>query len=133
MESIVKNEKPVGLENDLHFWLDILQLWRSHLAFLQVRLQGLSQTKEISLTEAEFAYFLEDVALFRETVLLDYQEALRKDLALRQEHAQSLTGARWVEEHDLFERHMRQLKSEYTQLLDRIGKVLEPAEKQHKP
>ena len=126
MKPVTKEMKTPDLENGLDFWLDILQLWRSHLAFLQVRLKGISQTKRIPLSEAEFDYFLEDIALFGEDVLADYQESLRADLTLRKGQSHLLTSTDWVAEHDLFQGHMRQLKREYTQLLDRISAIIEP-------
>ncbi len=125
MESVSENEKPTGLEKDLLIWLDILQLWRSHLTFLQIRLKGQNQRKVAPVPEGELTYFLQEISLFSESILADYQEALRKDLVLRKEHSQSLVGAKWVEEHDLFARHMQQLRSEYHKILEQIMTQLE--------
>lgn len=126
MEPVIKDMKPVALVNDEDFWLDILQLWRSHLAFLQVRLKGVSQAHKTPLSDAEVAYFVEDIARLGDTVLADYQESLRADLAIRKEQQELMEGPEWMEEHELFEGQMRQLRSEYNHLLQRVSAVLEP-------
>ncbi len=126
MKPVIKDMKPIALKNDLDFWLDILQLWRSHLAFFEVRLKGLSQTKGIPLSDAELDYFLADINRLGETILADYQESLRTDLTLWKEHAQFQLGAEYEDEHDLFEGQMRQLRNEYNHLLQRIMAILEP-------
>jgi hypothetical protein len=112
-----KEKKPANLETDLRIWLDILQLWRSHLGFLKIRLSALNQRNSEVLARQDFDKLAMGIQYFTDSVITDYQEALRTDLRAREGKNQSLSGVKWQEEHDLFERHMKQLRSEYHKLL----------------
>lgn len=125
METITVNAKPVGLEKDLGIWLDILQVWRSHLVFLTIRLREMHQTHPdmidgIGNDEVEM-----EMEYFNDSVLTDYLDLLQTELKVGEKDPEALSEAKWLQEYELIEEHMRELRSEYTKLLSRTLAALD--------
>jgi hypothetical protein len=117
MESITENVKPSALEKDMGIWLDILKLWRSHLAFLNTSLRSMHQNHPDLLDGQSYDEVSTEMQNFSDSVLSDYLEVIGSNLDVKEKEPVSLSESKWLQEYDLIEQDMKLLRSEYKKLL----------------
>ena len=128
MDLVMEKTRPMALENDFRIWLDVLKLWRSHLTFLNMRLRQMHRFSPQRLGDDTYDKFTMEIEFFSDSILTDYQEGLQNDLEDREQPEPSLSEAKWLEEHSMFDQHMKQLRGEYKSLMVQVLEVLTPVE-----